>query len=132
SRRVDPGRLLEPAAAAMGGGPLRRARAFATSWRGLVLLASAAVYVVGRAGAPVPQWLGGIAAAVLLVSLLYGVARLSRIVLRRLLWRIRTKLLLSYLFIAVVPVVLVTAFFLVAGLMGLLLVTSYMVAAHVD
>jgi sigma-B regulation protein RsbU (phosphoserine phosphatase) len=130
---MDPSRLLEPAAAAVvAGGPLRRARVFATSWRGLVLLVSAAVYALGRAGAPVPQWLGGVAAAVLLVYLLYGLARLSRIVLRRLLWRIRTKLLLSYLFIAVVPVVLVTAFFLVAGLMGLLLVTSYMVAAHVE
>jgi serine phosphatase RsbU (regulator of sigma subunit) len=113
-------------------GPVLRLRGFFRGWPGRVLLAAAVVYAVARAGLPVPEWLAGIAAAILLVYGLYAAVRLSRAALRRLLWRIRTKLLVSYLFIAVVPVVLVTAFFLVAGLIGMLLVTSYMVSAHVE
>src|SRR5687767_8250358 len=130
---MDRSRLLGPATAAIAaGGPLHRLRGYFRRWPGKVLLAAAAVYALARAGVGVPDWLGGIAAALLLVYALYAAVRLSRAALRRLLWRIRTKLLLSYLFIAVVPVVLVTAFFLVAGLIGMLLVTSYMVSAHVD
>jgi serine phosphatase RsbU (regulator of sigma subunit) len=130
---MDTSRLLGPAATSVvAGGLARRARAFLARWPGQVLLGCAIVYALAKAGAPVPEWLGALAAAVLLVFALYGLARLTRAGLRRLLWRIRTKLLLSYLFIAVVPVVLVTAFFLVAAVLGLLLVTSYMVVAHVE
>ena len=46
---------------------------------------------------------------------LVAVLRLGRYLVRRLLWRIRTKLIVSYLFIAFVPVVLLTLFFLLAG-----------------
>jgi sigma-B regulation protein RsbU (phosphoserine phosphatase) len=128
------GRLLEPApVAAVAGGFARRAgRLLLRSWWGRLLLAALALYGLARAGAPVPGPLAGVAAAVLVVFAAYAAVRVSRWALRRLLWRIRTKLIVSYLFIAVVPVVLLTVFFLVAGLLGMSLVTSYMVAAHID
>jgi serine phosphatase RsbU (regulator of sigma subunit) len=128
------GRLLEPApAAAVAGGLARRARGFLLrSWPGRILLAALALYVLAEAGAPVPGPLAGLAGAVLILFALVAAVRVSRFVLRRLLWRIRTKLIVSYLFIAVVPVVLLTVFFMVAGLLGMGLVTSYMVGSHIE
>jgi serine phosphatase RsbU (regulator of sigma subunit) len=41
-------------------------------------------------------------------------------------------MLVSYLFIAVVPLVLLTLFFFLAGFLGLSLMASYMVSSHVD
>ena len=52
-------------------------------------------------------------------------SRLGRAAVRGLLWRIRTKLLLSYLFIAVVPLVLAVIFFVLAGYLGVSMVASY-------
>ena len=46
---------------------------------------------------------------------------------RHLLWRVRDKLILSYMFIGVVPVLLVIAFFVVSGLGLFLNVASYLV-----
>ncbi len=46
---------------------------------------------------------------------------------RHLLWRVRDKLIVSYMFIGVVPVLLVIAFFLVCGLGLFLNVASYLV-----
>ena len=51
---------------------------------------------------------------------LWGIAR------RRLLWRVRRKLILSYVFIGVVPVVLLVAFFLFAGLLMSLHVSAFL------
>ncbi|HVR72659.1 MAG TPA: SpoIIE family protein phosphatase [Vicinamibacteria bacterium] len=128
------GRLLEPApAAAVAGGFARRARQFLLhAWWGRLLLAALVLFGLAEADAPVPGPLAAVAGGVLIVFALYAAARASRWALRRLLWRIRTKLIVSYLFIAVVPVVLLTAFFLVAGLLGMSLVTSYMVGAHIE
>jgi len=58
--------------------------------------------------------------------------RVGRYLVRRLLWRIRTKLLVSYLFIAVVPVVLLLLLFGLAGVLFSGLVASHIVAAEVD
>ncbi len=46
---------------------------------------------------------------------------------RRLLWRVRDQLILSYVFIGVVPVLLVISFFAVSGLVLFLNVASYLV-----
>jgi sigma-B regulation protein RsbU (phosphoserine phosphatase) len=65
----------------------------------------------------------GLALAVSLVLVLirfWGIAR------RRLLWRVRRKLILSYVFIGVVPVILVVAFFLFAGAVMFLHVSAYL------
>ncbi len=47
---------------------------------------------------------------------------------RRLLWRVRRKLILSYIFVGVVPVLLVVAFFLLSLLLVFFNVSSYLVA----
>jgi sigma-B regulation protein RsbU (phosphoserine phosphatase) len=48
-------------------------------------------------------------------SALYFITRLVFLVQRRLLWRVRRKLILSYIFIGVVPALLIAGFFLFAG-----------------
>lgn len=57
---------------------------------------------------------------VMLVGRLWGIAR------RRLLWRVRRKLILSYVFIGVVPVVLVVALLLFAGALMFLHVSAFL------
>ena len=59
-------------------------------------------------------------AAVILAWRLWGIAR------RRLLWRVRRKLILSYVFIGVVPAVLLILFFLFAGLLMTLHVSAFL------
>lgn len=53
--------------------------------------------------------------------------RLQQRARRRLLWRVRRKLILSYVFMGVVPALLIVSFFLVAGLILFLNVASYLV-----
>jgi sigma-B regulation protein RsbU (phosphoserine phosphatase) len=130
---MERGRLLEPASTmTVAGGLARQAQRFLwRAWPGRVLLGAAVVYALERVGLPVPGLLSGLAAIVLVLFGCVAAARAARWILRRLLWRIRTKLIVSYLFIAVVPVVLLMAFFMLAGVLGMFLVTSYMVAAHI-
>ena len=61
----------------------------------------------------------------------WGLVRLGRYLVRRLLWRIRSKLLVSYLFIAVVPVVLLLVLFTLAGVLFSGLVASHIVTSEV-
>jgi serine phosphatase RsbU (regulator of sigma subunit) len=131
---MDSRRLLTPApTAGVAGGIGRRSlRYLVSTWPGRVLLGALAVYVLALALPGVPSLLAATAELVLVLYGLYAAVRLSRWLFRGLLWRIRTKLILSYLFIAVVPVVLLTAFFLLAMLIGMILVTSYMVSAHIE
>jgi sigma-B regulation protein RsbU (phosphoserine phosphatase) len=51
---------------------------------------------------------------------------------RRLLWRVRRKLIVSYIFIGVVPALLIIAFFLVAGILFLFNVSSLMLQNRFD
>src|SRR5687768_2414650 len=85
------------------------------SWPGRVLLASLALFALHRVGVPLPRPLPELAAFLLILFCLVHGSRLLGFLLHRLLWRIRTKLIVSYLFIAVVPVVLLALFFLIAG-----------------
>ncbi|MGE0447637.1 MAG: PP2C family protein-serine/threonine phosphatase [Vicinamibacterales bacterium] len=57
--------------------------------------------------------------------------RLSRVIRARLLWRVRRKLILSYIFIGVVPALLIVAFFMLAGLMLMFSVSSYLIQSRV-
>src|SRR5688572_16602470 len=127
-------RLLTPApVAARAGGLLRGAvHDLLRSWPGRVLLVALAVRALSLAGLPAPALVAGTAELVLVLWGVYAAVRLLRWLFRGVLWRIRTKLILSYLFIAVVPVVLLAAFFLLAMLIGMILVTSYMVSAHIE
>ncbi len=67
----------------------------------------------------------------LLFACAYGLARLGMWAKRRLLWRVRRKLILSYVFVGVVPALLVITFFLLAGLILFFNVSSYLVQSRV-
>jgi phosphoserine phosphatase RsbU/P len=61
----------------------------------------------------------------------YGLARSVIWAKRRLLWRVRRKLILSYIFVGLVPSLLILAFFLLAGLILFFTVSSYLVQSRV-
>lgn len=63
---------------------------------------------------------------------LYGGLRLWMIVQRRLLWRVRRRLILSYVLMGLVPVLLVGLFFVFAGWLFLMNVGSYLVVRSLD
>ena len=69
---------------------------------------------------------------VLAATLSYFVFVLLRHLLRRLLWRVRRKLILSYVFIGLIPVVLIVGFFVLAGTLTLLSVSSFLVKLSLD
>ena len=126
-------RPLELPPAAAGASPAARVRRFLLhTWRGRSLLASLVIVALDMAGVAMPGFLMALAVCVLVLFGLVGLPRLSRWVVRRLMWRIRTKMLVSYLFIAVVPLVLLTIFFLLVGFLGLSLTASYMVSSQME
>ncbi len=124
--------LPAPAVAPVGSLGARLEAFFLRSWRGRILLAAFAVWLLGAVGVPVPDFLGQLAAFILFVGWLWGGFKLARYLVRRLLWRIRTKLIVSSLFIAVVPVVLLTLFFLLAGVLFTGLVASHLLSTEVE
>lgn len=67
----------------------------------------------------------------LLFAAAYGLTRLAMWAKRRLLWRVRRKLILSYVFVGVVPALLLVTFFLLAGLILVFNVSSYLVQSRV-
>ncbi len=111
-------------------------RTLARSWPGRLLLAGAGAKILlfpfASSGASLLAWLDVCASLALAVGLghvlLRSVARLRR----RLLWRVRRKLILSYVFIGFVPVLLVVAFFSVAGAMSVLSASSEIVRREID
>ena len=76
---------------------------------------------------PLPGPVSGVATVLVWAYALWGAFLLSRHLLRRLLWRIRSKLILSYLFIALVPVLLLTLLFFIASVLGSILVAGHLV-----
>ena len=114
-----------------------RARAFFTQrWPGRVVAAAFGIRVLDGllsfAGWGLPDVLTVPAGIVLWLFLAWLVLRALRWLADRLLWRIRTKLIVSYLFIALVPVVLLTLFMAVAGVLLLGLMASRVVTAEVE
>ena len=79
-----------------------------------------------------PCGLDVLAKVLLFLYACWGLFRVGRFVLRRLLWRIRTRLIVSYLFIAVVPVVLLLLLFALATLLFSGLVASHIVTAELE
>jgi phosphoserine phosphatase RsbU/P len=67
----------------------------------------------------------------LLFTAAYGLTRFAVWAKRRLLWRVRRKLILSYVFVGVVPALLVITFFLLAGLILAFNVSSYLVQSRI-
>ena len=81
-----------------------------------------------------PGWLEAIdmvGSLALLFSIAYGLTRLAVWAKRRLLWRVRRKLILSYVFVGVVPALLVITFFLLAGLIIAFNISSFLVQSRV-
>jgi phosphoserine phosphatase RsbU/P len=114
-----------------------RARAFFTArWPGRIVAAAFALRLVdgllGLAGYGLPDALTVPAGIVLWLFLAWLGWRALRWLADRLLWRIRTKLIVSYLFIALVPVVLLTLFMAVAGVLLLGLTASRVVTGEVE
>ena len=70
--------------------------------------------------------------AVLVLGLGYLAARGAVWVRRRLLWRVRRKLILSYVFVGLVPSLLIVAFFLLAGLLLFRNMASYLVQTRIN
>jgi len=113
-------------------GRLERARDYLLRrWVRRIFLGALLVVVLGRAGLRLPG-LYEIAYLLLVACGLWLLFRLLAAVLRRFLWRIRTKLLFSYLFIALVPVVLLSLFFFIANVLLVNLVASHLVGAEIE
>jgi len=125
-------RLPAPGTAPPQDGAGGRLRSYARSWSGRILIAAVIVAALGKAGVPWPDVIRVLDVILLVVFGAWGLYRLGRYLVRRLLWRIRSKLLVSYLFIAVVPLILLTVFFFLAAFLGLSLVASYTVSAEVE
>ncbi len=91
------------------------------SWPGrLFIIATAFKLVISlfRFAGDLPAFLRAINTATtiaLAFSVLFFVTRLVFLVQRRLLWRVRRKLILSYIFLGVVPSILIFGFFLLAS-----------------
>jgi serine phosphatase RsbU (regulator of sigma subunit) len=73
-----------------------------------------------------------IATIVVILSLAYFVWRLFVLAKRRLLWRVRRKLIISYLFMGVVPAMLIIGFFLLAAGVVSMSVSAYLFKAGYD
>ena len=125
-------RLPAPRTAPATDGTAGRLRGFARRRAGKVLIVCLLLYALETAGMPVPDVVSNLNVVVLVGFCAWGLYRFGRYLVRRLLWRIRSKLLVSYLFIAVVPLVLLTAFFVLAGFLGLSLVASFTVSSEVE
>ncbi|HJU41480.1 MAG TPA: SpoIIE family protein phosphatase [Vicinamibacterales bacterium] len=81
-----------------------------------------------------PGWLDAIdmvGSLALLFAIAYGLTRLAVWAKRRLLWRVRRKLILSYVFVGVVPALLVITFFLLAGLILAFNISSFLVQSRI-
>jgi sigma-B regulation protein RsbU (phosphoserine phosphatase) len=131
-------RPVLPATPALPAPPLkaRLRHSLTGTWRGRILLGALAVWLLdallGLVGLGAPAPLSVLAHLVLGIAALWGLWRGLRWVSARFLWRIRTKLLLSYLFVALVPVVLLSLFLSIGAVLFMGLVASHMVTEDID
>ena len=91
------------------------------------------VVVVGAAAGHVPAFLSvvdTVAGLTIAAGAVYFLFRLAVLAKRRLLWRVRRKLILSYIFIGFIPAILIVAFFLLCGLVLFYNFSSYLVQSR--
>ncbi len=74
---------------------------------------------------------GSLGTLALLIGLAYFSAKLVSVARQHLLWRVRRKLIISYIFVGLVPALLIVTFCLVTGLMLFGSVSQYIVATRV-
>jgi len=102
------------------------------TWPGRMFLGAAAlkfVFAIWRAAAELPsaaRVVSGAATIALAIALVFFFWRLFVQVKRRLLWRVRRRLILSYIFIGVIPSLLILIFFLFAGSLVFMNVSAYL------
>jgi serine phosphatase RsbU (regulator of sigma subunit) len=124
---------LLAAPAAPGDGLAQRLKSsLLERWPGRTFLAALAILALDLVGVPIGGALRAFDRILIVVLGAWFLFRFGRFLLGKLLWRIRRKLIVSYLFIAVVPLVLLALLFLLAGLLFSGLVGSYMVSAELD
>ena len=82
---------LPPAPVAHPGRARRAADFLAWTWRGRTLLARLGLVALEWAGVPIPCRLNALARVLLFLYSAWGLFRLGRFLVRRLLWRIRTR-----------------------------------------
>ena len=91
------------------------------------------IAVVGALIGSLPRFLtivDTVAGIAIAVGLVYFAFRLFIIAKRHLLWRVRRKLILSYLFVGFVPALLIVAFFLLCGYLLFYNISSYLVQSR--
>src|SRR5579871_5216932 len=92
-----------------------------------------AVYAIGMALGSVPAFLNVIdtaAGLALAIGAVYLLVRLIVVGKRHLLWRVRRKLMLSYVFVGFFPATLIVVFFLLCGFLLFYNFSSYLVQSH--
>ena len=106
------------------------------AWSVRLLLAGAvaklALMPFLASGQALVTWLDTLASLALVAGLGHILWRLLARLQRRLLWRVRRKLILSYVFVGVVPILLIVAFVGLAGTLTMLVTGAYMVRAELD
>ena len=91
------------------------------------------VYAASVSLGTVPVFLGvvdTVAGVMLAVGAAYFVFQLLVVAKRRLLWRVRRKLILSYIFMGFIPAILIVTFFLLCGLLLFYNFSSYLVQSR--
>ena len=108
----------------------------ARSWPGRFLLAGAAAKILlfpfVTDGGPLLAWVDGAASVALVVGIGHPLLRFVSRLRRRMLWSVRGRLFVSYVFGGVLPVLLVVVFFAVAGVMSGFSARSVVVRREVD
>ena len=89
------------------------------------LLAWLAQLAVGRT--PLTDAIGTVGTLALLAGITVFAARLIALARRRLLWRVRRKLILSFIFVGLVPALLIIVFFALCGVLLFSSISSYVV-----
>ncbi|MCC6990774.1 MAG: HAMP domain-containing protein, partial [Acidobacteria bacterium] len=131
-RPMLPGETLTPVGAAW--------RWLRTAWPGRLLLVGLALKILETlataiTGEPRPALVDAVDVTGTLLLILGGAYVAGRglgWMRRRLLWRVRRKLILSYIFVGLVPSLLIVVFFLLAGLLLFRNVASYLVQTRLD
>ena len=133
--RVPTGRRDEPVLSAPSLEPAPRTTArdlLFHSWAGRLFLVSAALRLVTAVVRPsgllptVVEILGTLAGAGLAIALVYFLWRVFVLAKRQLLWRVRRKLIISYIFMGVVPAMLIIGFFLLSAGVVSMNVSAYL------
>jgi len=135
NRRAEPSLSKPPAAAADRREDLRGALLYTVPGRAIVigLAIKLGVFLVGLAIGQVPAFftvVDAVAGLAVAAGLVYFAFRVLVLAKRRLLWRVRRKLIVSYMFIGFVPAFLLVAFSLLCAFLLFYNFSSYRVQSR--